>query len=76
MTDNSNPLETMMNTAILDGEELVPLSVSTDRSSAALRFLMRYWERDGVVDEGESETELMVLLSGMVNVSDPTLGEP
>jgi hypothetical protein len=61
-----------MITSTFDDNEIFPLPVPSGRSSAALRFLMRDWERDGVVDEEESETELMVLLSEMVSVSDPT----
>jgi len=64
-----------MTTTTFHGEEIPPLPASTERSAAALRSLMRDWEEDGAVDEDESETELMVLLSGMVSVSDPTLGD-
>jgi hypothetical protein len=64
-----------MITSTFDDNEILPLPVPSDRSAAALRSLMRSWERDGVVDEEESETELMVLLSGMVSVSDPTLSD-
>jgi hypothetical protein len=60
-----------MITSTFDDNEILPLSVPGGRSAAALRFLMRDWELDGVVDEDESETELMVLLSEMVSVSDP-----
>jgi hypothetical protein len=72
MTANLNALETNMITSTFDDNEILPLPVPSGRSAAALRFLMRDWERDGVVDEGESESELMVLLSGMVSVSDAT----
>jgi hypothetical protein len=65
-----------MITSRFDDNEILPLPASSNRSAAALRSLMREWERrDGVVEEGESETELMVLLSGMVSVSDPTLSD-
>jgi len=64
-----------MTTTTFHGEEIPALPASTERSAAALRSLMRDWEEDGAVDEDESETELMVLLSGMVSVSDPTLGD-
>jgi len=50
-------------------------SPSSITPAAALRSLMQDWEREGVVDEEESETELMVLLSGMVSVSDTTLSD-
>jgi len=72
MTTNLDALETNMITSTFDENEMLPLPVPGGRSAAALRYLMRVWERDGAVDEGESESELMVLLSGMVNVSDAT----
>ena len=75
MTANLNALETNMITSTFDDNEILPLAVPSDRSESALRCLMRDWERDGVVDEGESETELMVLLSGMVSVSDSTASD-
>jgi len=75
MTANLNALETNMITSTFDDNEILPLPVPSDRSESALRCLMRDWERDGVVDEDESETELMVLLSGMVSVSDPTASD-
>jgi len=64
-----------MITSTLHDNEILPLQVPCGRLAAALRYLMQDWERDEVVDEGESESELMVLLSGMVSVSDPTLGD-
>ena len=64
-----------MITSTLHDKEILPLPVPGGRLAAALRNLMQDWERDEVVDEGESESELMVLLSGMVSVSDPTLGD-
>ena len=77
MTANLNALETNMITSTFDDNEILPLAVPSDRSESALRCLMRDWERDEVVDEDESETEteLMVLLSGMVSVSDPTASD-
>jgi hypothetical protein len=75
MSTNFNALETNMITSTFDDDEILSLAVPSDRSAAALRCLMRDWERDGVVDEDESETELMVLLSGMVSVSDPTASD-
>ena len=71
---NLTTLETNMITSKFDDNEILPLPVPSDRSAAALRSLMRDWERDGV-DEDESESELMVLLSGMVSLSDPTLSD-
>jgi hypothetical protein len=64
-----------MITSTFDDNEVLPLPVPGGRLAAALRYLMQDWERDEVVDEGDSESELMVLLSGMVSVSDPTLGD-
>ena len=64
-----------MITSTFDDNEIVPLSVPRDHVAAALRALARDWERDGVVQEDESETELMVLLSGMVNVGDPAASD-
>jgi hypothetical protein len=75
MTANLNALEMNMITSTFDDNEILPLPVPSDRSASALRCLARDWERDGVVDEDESETELMVLLSGMVSVSDPTASD-
>ena len=72
MTANLNALEMNMITSTFDDNEILPPPVPSDRSASALRCLMRDWEQDGVVDEDESETELMVLLSEMVSVSDPT----
>ena len=45
------------------------------RSAAALRSLMQAWEQEVAADEGESETELMVLLSGMVSPEIRPLGD-
>jgi len=45
------------------------------RSAAALRSLMQAWEQEGAVEESESETELMVLLSGMVSPEIRPLGD-
>jgi hypothetical protein len=75
MTANLNVLETNMITSTTDNNEILPLPVPSDRSAAALRCLMRDWEQDVVVDEDESETDLMVLLSGMVSLSYPTLSD-
>ena len=64
-----------MITWTFDDNEIVPLSVPCDRAAAALRALARDWERDEVVEPDESETELMVLLSGMVSVGDPAVSD-
>jgi hypothetical protein len=75
MTASFNALETNMITSGFDDNEILPVTVRGHRSAVALRSLMREWQREGIVDEGESETELMVLLSGMVSTSDPTAGD-
>jgi hypothetical protein len=36
------------------------------RTATALRSLMQIWEQEAVTDDEESESELMVALSGMV----------
>jgi len=75
MTANPHALETNMNTSTFDDNEILSIPAPSDRSTAALRSLMRDWERDGALDEDDSETELMVLLSGMVNASDPRMSD-
>ena len=70
MTVNPDAPDTNTTPAIFDGNEIVPLPRLASRSGAALRSLMRDWGQEGVVDEDESETESMVLLCGMVGVSD------
>ena len=75
MTPKLNAPETNMITSTFDDHETLPLRVGGNRPTSALRSLMRDWERDGVVEEDESETELMVLLSGMVGASDPATGD-
>jgi hypothetical protein len=47
----------------------------SSRSGAALRSLMQSWEQEIPADEEESETELMVLLSGMVSPEIRLLGD-
>ena len=47
----------------------------TGRAAAALRSLMQIWEEEVSVEEEESETELMVLLSGMVSPEATALGD-
>lgn len=71
MTTNLHTLEKNMITSTFDEDEVVAPPVTRHRTASALRRLVRDWERNGAVDENESETELMVLLSGMVSVSDP-----
>jgi len=65
-----------MITSSFDDNEIVPLlPVARDRAASALRSLARDWEHDEVVEPDESETELMVLLSGMVSVGDPAVSD-
>jgi hypothetical protein len=51
-----------------------PLS-APGRNAAALQTLMQDWEREAAIDEEESETELMVMLSGMISPSALSLGD-
>jgi hypothetical protein len=41
----------------------------------ALRSLMQMWEEEAAVEEHESETDLMVMLSGMVGPHAMAIGE-
>ena len=45
------------------------------RTAAALQTLMQDWERETAAEEEESETDLMVMLSGMVGPSAMSLGD-
>jgi hypothetical protein len=45
------------------------------RAGTALRSLMQMWEQDLDADEHESESELMVMLSGMVGAHATDPGE-
>lgn len=45
------------------------------RTATAVRSLMQIWEEEVSVEEEESETELMVLLSGMVSPEATALGD-
>jgi hypothetical protein len=57
------------------GSDVIPQLPRRARRSTALRSLMQDWEQEVPADEGESETELMVLLSGMVSLSVAMLGD-
>ena len=74
MITNLNAYETDPTTEALDGSHIPPVSAPKSRTATALRSLMHDWEQD-VEIEDESETELMVLLSGMVNAGDPMLSD-
>ena len=56
-----------MTTAAMHAEPMNAPALRASRA-AALLCLMDYFEQDAADDAGESETELMVLLSGMVAV--------
>lgn len=47
-------------------ESLVPDLQVASRARGALASLMRMWEQEETVEDGDSEVELMVMLSGMV----------
>ena len=72
MTANLHTQERDMLTSTFDDNEILPIPIARHRSAAALSSLMRDWESDGSADEDDSENDLMVLLSGMVCVSDTT----
>jgi hypothetical protein len=55
-----------MTTAVLDSTVFPRSTAVTGRNGSALRSLMRLWEQEAVVEEEQSDTELMVMLSGMV----------
>jgi len=55
-----------MTTAVLEPRVVAVPVQSSGRTATALRVLMHMWEQEDVTDENESETELMVMLSGMV----------
>ena len=54
-----------MTTAALSSQPYVPVHAA-GRTAAALRSLMHSWEEETVVEDAESEADLMVMLSGMV----------
>ena len=64
-----------MKSMTLDINAITEPAAAHSRSAAALRSLMHAWEQEGAVEEGESETELMVLLSGMVSPEIRPLGD-
>ena len=55
-----------MTTAILETSAFALPAQPVGRTATALRSLMQIWEQEAVTDETESESELMVMLSGMV----------
>jgi len=54
-----------MTAAVLDTPLLQRPISAPGRNAAALQVLMQEWEREAI-DEEESESDLMVMLSGMV----------
>lgn len=55
-----------MTTAVLESTPFPHPAEVVGRTAAALRSLMQSWEQELVVEDEESEAELMVMLSGMV----------
>ena len=64
-----------MTTATFDSNVIPHPARSGGRPTSALRSLMQSWEEEVATDEDESETELMVLLSGMVSPEISLLGD-
>jgi hypothetical protein len=64
-----------MTTATFDSNVISHPARAGSRSTTALRSLMQSWEQESATDEEESETELMVLLSGMVSPEISLLGD-
>jgi hypothetical protein len=71
-----NPLskEPIVTAAVLDLPLFQRPISAPGRTATALQSLMREWEREAI-DEEESETELMVMLSGMVSPSALSLSD-
>jgi hypothetical protein len=59
-----------MTAAVIETSAFVLPANAIGRTATALRSLMQIWEQEAATDddesEGESESELMVALSGMV----------
>lgn len=58
-----------MTTATLTADAFFPAFAPTAKPAVkptALRSLMQMWEEEAVAEDEESESELMVMLSGMV----------
>jgi hypothetical protein len=68
-------MEITMNAAALESP-FFPRPISAPgRTAAALQTLMQDWEREEAAEQEESETDLMVMLSGMVSPSATLLGD-
>jgi hypothetical protein len=63
-----------MTAAVLDTPLFQRPISAPGRNATALQVLMQEWERE-TVEEEESETELMVMLSGMVSASAMSLND-
>jgi hypothetical protein len=64
-----------MNAAALESPLFNRPISAPSRTAAALQTLMQDWERETAAEDEESETDLMVMLSGMVGPSAMALGE-
>jgi hypothetical protein len=62
-------MEIAMNAAAFEPPFSPRPSSAPDRTAIALQTLMHDWEREQVIEEEESESDLMVMLSGMVSPS-------
>jgi hypothetical protein len=67
--------EIIMTAAVLDSSLFHRPISAPGRNALALQSLMQDWEREAAVDEDESETDLMVMLSGMVGPSATSLND-
>ena len=64
-----------MNAAALETPSFNRPISAPGRTAAALETLMQDWERETAAEEEESETDLLVMLSGMVGPSAMSLGD-
>ncbi|HEU5283870.1 MAG TPA: hypothetical protein VFU53_08655 [Burkholderiales bacterium] len=64
-----------MSSIALHADPFLPQLAPGTRTASALRSLMRMWEQETPAEEEESETELMVMLSGMVGGYATSLGD-
>ena len=63
-----------MSTRVLSNPAAAISTQAASRSTSALHSLMQLWEQESVIEDDESETELMVMLSGMVGSYATALG--
>lgn len=64
-----------MSSIALYADPFPPEFAPARRTANALQSLMRMWEQETPAEEEESETELMVMLSGMVGSHATRLGD-